>query len=482
MFNYSIFKDKFKCALCGEPIEDDYMENNHHKVICRKCANSIYEYMAEKKKQFPFENGTQLTSENLVDVLNNMITNASCRDAEISFLTPGSSEAVQFNREDLLEYLGDRKCFTDEDINNLINMNFSKSNERSEDNSNVDFSKSTPIDIKREMDEYIIGQDKAKKKMAIALYNHYKMIAEQKNDSDDVEIQKSNILMTGPTGCGKTLLAKVMAKIAGVPFAVVDATSLTASGYVGNSVDDIFESLLSAANGDVKKAERGIVYIDEIDKISSLGNGSGSNISTESVQQELLKVMEGTEIEISIGNSPIFKKSVVIDTTNILFICGGAFSGLNDIVKKRIAGSKTIGFGSDISVKEEALFALDKVTPKDFVSYGMISEFVGRLPVIVVLDELNENDLVSVLTQPKNAIVKQYEKLFMMDGNHLEFTDGALKQIAHVAVANKTGARGLRSIVESVLEDSMYTVPSNSNETTVLVTEKLVKELTNTHG
>ena len=349
-------------------------------------------------------------------------------------------------------------------------------NEKEEEEISHNVKLATPSQIKANLDQYVVGQDEAKKTLSVAVYNHYKRLSQ--NKKSDVEIQKSNILMIGSTGSGKTYLAQSLAKFLGVPFAIADATTLTEAGYVGDDVENILLTLLQNADFDNKLAEKGIIYIDEIDKIARKGENMSisRDVSGEGVQQALLKIIEGTvsRVPLSGGRKHPQAECINIDTSNILFICGGAFDGLEKIIEQRNNKGKSIGFNADIEKSSGQIFHLNDVQQKDLVKYGLMPELIGRLPVITTLNPLSEDDLIKILTEPKNALTKQYQELLAMDGVKLEFEEDALKRIAELAIKKEIGARGLRSIVEKAMQDVMYSIPDRSDARKVVVTSGVI--------
>lgn len=336
----------------------------------------------------------------------------------------------------------------------------------------------TPAELKKILDEYVIGQERAKKVLSVAVYNHYKRIFRHHEINDDTELNKSNVLLIGPTGSGKTLLAQTISKYLDVPLAIADATSLTEAGYVGDDVENVVTRLVQAADGDIKKAERGIIFIDEVDKVARMSENRSitRDVSGEGVQQALLKIVEGSVVNVPPkgGRKHPGQEALQVDTTNILFICGGAFDGLEDIIKKK-QGSNILGFNQDKKSKNDHDKVIAKVETDDLVKYGLIPELIGRLHMIATLNEITEDDMVHILTEPKNALIKQYIKLFEMDDVKLEFEKEALKELAKLAIIRKTGARGLRSILEDIMLDIMFELPKYKNKTITISKEVVLK-------
>lgn len=373
--------------------------------------------------------------------------------------------------------IGTNTNFNNIDVNNIINNTNTEpqSEKKNEEHKNINFSEVLrPHQIKAMLDRYVIGQERAKKIISVAIYNHYKRVTD--ND-DNIELDKSNIIMIGPTGSGKTYLVKTLARILDVPLAITDATSLTETGYVGDDIESVLTKLLANADNDVNRAEHGIVFIDEIDKIAKKREMRTRDVSGEAVQQSLLKLLEGNKIDVPIGagNKNIFTPQKTIDTKNILFIVGGAFPGIEKIVKERLKNSASIGFNSDV-VKEDEKNLISNITMDDLRTYGMIPELLGRLPILSTLEPLDVNALVNIIKEPENAILKQYEKLFSLDNVKLKFDDEALELICKKAIKKNTGARALRAIIEEVLLDIMFEIPKDENIVEVIITKDYINE------
>ena len=419
------------------------------------------------------------TSNSLMDAVADAVAAALAGDGDmdIEVIEPGSDEPGKTEKSDKGKGLHNiRMMFMNpfqqqEDDKFRIKRKTAEEKELERKNFDVR-SIPAPHQIKQQLDEYVVGQEKAKKAISVAVYNHYKRV--YADNSDGIEIEKSNLLMLGPTGSGKTYLVKTLARLLDVPLAIADATSLTEAGYIGDDIESVISKLLAAAGNDVDKAEHGIVFIDEIDKIAKKKNTTSRDVSGESVQQELLKMLEGTKVEVPVGgsNKNMMVPTTTVDTNHILFICGGAFPELERIIRDRLTKNNSIGFGAELFNPDNSTEGelLSRVTIEDLRSFGMIPEFLGRLPVVVTLDSLSEEFLVRILTEPKNAIIKQYQKLFAMDEVKLEFEEDALRIVAKRALERKTGARALRAVLEEFMQDIMYEIPKDPNIGEVTIT------------
>lgn len=443
------------CAVCRRPASKagSLIRISDSMSICKDCMQKMFDGMGQFG--FPGMNGSDI---NIGDML------SSGKMPNISFVN-------------LSDFPG---MFGGGPNPNPKKLKKKKPKEEKKAEPTLDIKKiPAPHKIKSSLDEYVVGQEYAKKVMSVAVYNHYKRVAAgAEAAADGVEIEKSNMLMVGPTGCGKTYLVKTLARLLDVPLAIADATSLTEAGYIGDDIESVLSKLLTAADNDVEKAERGIVFIDEIDKLAKKKNATQRDVSGESVQQGMLKLLEGAEVEVPVGATS--KNAMVpmttIDTSNILFICGGAFPGLEDIIKERLNEHASIGFQADLKDKydgEENI--LRKVTTEDVRKFGMIPEFIGRLPILFSLDALSEDMLVQILKEPKNAIIKQYQKLLAMDEVKLDFNEEALRAIAKRAKEKKVGARALRSIIEEFMLDIMYEIPKDDNIGAVTITREYIE-------
>ncbi len=449
-------KDEFEefCSMCQRPSSacGRLIHIPNGIAICQDCMQKTFDGMANLGGLFPGMPSTDID-------ISDMFQDDDKKGPNISFV----------NMADLQGILGNQQ-----------KVKKKKPTEEKAEEPVLDIRKiPPPHKIKASLDEYVVGQEYAKKVISVAVYNHYKRVTSGQNILDDgVQIEKSNMLMVGPTGSGKTYLVKTLARLLNVPLAIADATSLTEAGYIGDDIESVISKLLAAAENDVERAEHGIVFIDEIDKLAKKKNATQRDVSGESVQQGLLRLLEGAEVEVPVGamNKNAMVPMTTVDTSNILFICGGAFPGLEDIIKERLNEHASIGFRADLKDKyDEEGNILQHVTTEDVRKFGMIPEFIGRLPILYSLEELSEDMLVQILKEPKNAIIKQYQKLFEMDEVQLEFEEGALRAIARRAKEKDVGARALRSILEELMLDIMYEIPKDDNIGRVTITEEYIE-------
>lgn len=490
------------CAVCRRPESrtGKMIEMPNHMYVCPDCMQKSFDLM--QNSGFPYQDMMNVTNmEDLMQMLTQMgipgialdLTQEADQDgAEMpEVVTENGEEAPETGAGEAGKGSGNKKNGFRRPNISMINLGdifgmmpnqqrLKKKKPKEEEEPKKEFdirSIPAPHKIKASLDDYVIGQEQAKKVISVAVYNHYKRIAA--DNSDGVEIEKSNMLMIGPTGCGKTYLVKTLAKLLDVPLAIADATSLTEAGYIGDDIESVISRLLAAADNDVERAEQGIVFIDEIDKIAKKKNATQRDVSGESVQQGMLKLLEGAEVEVPVGatNKNAMVPMATVNTKNILFICGGAFPGLDEIIKERLNRQASIGFLSDLKDKyDNDPDLLSKVTVDDIRSYGMIPEFIGRLPMIFTLQGLTKESLVRILKEPKNAIIRQYQKLLAMDEVSLTFDEDALEVIAERALEKKTGARALRAIIEEFMLDIMYEIPKDDNIGSVEITREYIEK------
>ena len=447
--------DFTEVEVVDEKKEDSKKKDDGYEKICSICHR------------------TESVAGPMIDLPNNMCVCNDCMQKSFDMMTNGSMDFSQLLNTPGIQFLNLS------DMENMIpkQQKVKKKKEGEERVPLVDIKRlPAPHKIKAQLDEYVVGQEYAKKAMSVAVYNHYKRVAT--DTMDEIEIEKSNMLMIGPTGSGKTYLVKTLAKLLDVPLAITDATSLTEAGYIGDDIESVVSKLLAAADNDVDKAEQGIIFIDEIDKIAKKKNTSQRDVSGESVQQGMLKLLEGSEVEVPVGanSKNAMVPLVTVNTKNILFICGGAFPDLEGIIKERLSKNSSVGFGADLKdkyAKDKTL--LKKVTTEDLRNFGMIPEFLGRLPIVFTLEGLGEDMLVKILSEPKNAILKQYQKLLALDEVKLDFDEGALRAIAKKAMKKDTGARALRAIIEEFMLDIMYEIPKDDNIGQVTITKEYIE-------